>query len=118
MARTPGPTDSDPHRVRAPHGVRHNVRTSVVDARVAEGRVQQPDHRDRVATDVHRHVHRNLDDIAGYDTRGVRGDTLGARVGDGQARTRENQTTGGSRGSDDLLDHYSSLLAKRSKPRT
>jgi hypothetical protein len=42
----------------------------------------------------------------------VHGGTLGTRVGDGQARTRENQTTGGSRSSDDLLDHYSSLLAK------
>ena len=36
------------------------------------------------------------------------GGTLGTRVGDGQARTRENQTTGGSRSGDDLLDHYSS----------
>jgi hypothetical protein len=35
--------------------------------------------------------------------------TLSAGVGDGQARTRENQTTSGSRSSDDLLDHYSSL---------
>ena len=29
-------------------------------------------------------------------------------VGDGETRTRENQATGGSRSSDDLLDHYSS----------
>jgi hypothetical protein len=43
----------------------------------------------------------------------VHGGTLGTRVGDGQARAGENQTTGGSRSSDDLLDHSSSLLAKR-----
>src|SRR5690606_40010899 len=91
------------------------VRTSLVDAGVAEGGVQQPDHGDRVAADVHRDVHRNLDDVAGRDARGVHGGTLGTRVGDGQARTRENQTTSGSRSSDDLLDHYSSLLAMRSK---
>jgi hypothetical protein len=39
----------------------------------------------------------------------VHSGTLGTRVGDSQARTRENQTTSGSRSSDDLLDHYSSL---------
>ncbi|BBC37783.1 hypothetical protein SGFS_090770 [Streptomyces graminofaciens] len=43
----------------------------------------------------------------------MHGGTLGAGVGDGQTRTRENQTTGGSRSGDDLLEHYSSLLAKR-----
>jgi hypothetical protein len=57
-------------------------------------------------------VHGNLDDVAGNDTRGVHSGTLSARVGDGQTRTRENQATGGSRSGDDLLDHYSSLLAK------
>ncbi|GGQ00184.1 hypothetical protein GCM10010266_24270 [Streptomyces griseomycini] len=45
----------------------------------------------------------------------MHGGTLGARVGGGHARTRENQTTGGGRDSDDLLEHYSSLLAMRSQ---
>jgi hypothetical protein len=56
-------------------------------------------------------VHGHLNDIAGQDTRGVHGGTLGTRVGNGQARARENQPTSGSRSSDDLLDHYSSSLA-------
>jgi hypothetical protein len=47
----------------------------------------------------------------------VRGSTLSARVGGGDTRARENQSTGGSRSSDDLLDHYSSLLAMRSQLR-
>jgi hypothetical protein len=38
----------------------------------------------------------------------VHGGTLGAGVGDGHAGTRENQTTGGGSGGDDLLEHCSS----------
>jgi hypothetical protein len=38
--------------------------------------------------------------------------TLSTGVGDGQARTRENQTTSGSRSSDDLLEHYFLLVGK------
>jgi hypothetical protein len=53
-------------------------------------------------------VNGNLNNVAGKDARGVHGGTLSTRVGDGQARARENQPTGGSRSSDDLLDHYSS----------
>src|SRR5689334_22377860 len=110
MACAPGPRTQDlmssgltgtgPHEVST---------TSVVDAGVAEGGVQQPDHGDRVAADVHRHVDGHLDDVAGDDAGRVHSGTLGTRIGDSQARTRENQTTGGSRSGDDLLDHYSSL---------
>ncbi|GAA3240617.1 hypothetical protein GCM10020256_62890 [Streptomyces thermocoprophilus] len=45
----------------------------------------------------------------------MHGGTLGTGVGDGETRTRENQTAGGSRSSDDLLDHLF-LLAGKSDP--
>jgi hypothetical protein len=43
----------------------------------------------------------------------VGGDALGARVGDGQSRTGENETTGGGGSGDDLLEHLFLLVGKR-----
>jgi hypothetical protein len=89
---------------------------SVVDAGVADGGGEHPDHGDRVAADVHRNVDRHLHNVAGQNTGGVHGGTLGTGVSDGHARASEHQTTGGSRSSDDLLDHSSSSLTMRPRP--
>jgi hypothetical protein len=63
-------------------------------------------------------VNRNLDDVAGQHTGGTDSGTLGTGIGDGHARTSSHETTGDSGSGDDLLDHFSSLLAKRPQLRT
>lgn len=62
------------------HVVVFLVTAAVVDADVAEGRVEDADDVDRVAAEVDRDVDGYLDDVAGQDAGGADGSAFGGGV--------------------------------------